>query len=158
MTKNILIFIFGAVVGILMRESMIAYLSRPQDITASCPPEIRKKLNSPDMAFMKRSRILPVGPFVVVLPGEKGQSLLAHFSIKESPYFPMVDILDDNANGIPDNLMVTDPSGHMLNLYDKNEDGTWDRYSYSNNIGTKDACSFVDFDMDGTFEGRFKLN
>ena len=53
MRKKILIFIFGAVAGVLIRDGMIAYLTRPRDISASWSPEIRKQWNSPDMAFEK---------------------------------------------------------------------------------------------------------
>lgn len=158
MKTKILILIFGVVSGMFIGVQGGYYLNGPRDISASFSPELKKKWHSPDLAFIKNSRLLSVGPFVVLLPEEQGQKLLAHISIEEPPNFPTIDIHDNDGNGIPNGLMMTDSAGNMFNLYDNNEDGIWDSQSYSTKVRTKDSCSFVDYNMDGIFDVKFTPN
>ncbi len=153
MRTRICWFLIGFFACLILGVIFFHIRYRPVDITENMGPEIGSMFEE-FVPWSRSAKGLQAGRFHVWTPADS-ESAGAWIMHGERVY-PQVFIRDSDADGIPDCVTVMDSKWKFVTVFDSDEDGIFDSHGYKTE-GILDSVTFVDGNMDGTYDTRFVL-
>ena len=148
MRTKVVWFLVGFVASWLTWAVVSAVRDRPRDYTQDWPESLRKIMAEEDVVqWLRHSNGLRVGNYGVFTPA-KSSDASALVQSRNANGLPAITILDDNADGKLDSVLVVDSAYHQFSFVDGNADGLFDSCEYTTGVDP-DSMTFRDDDMDG---------
>lgn len=139
----------GGVALSWMTWSVIGYASlRARDYTQTWPVSDREI--APEWLSNAKGRRL--GNYRLYAPADLSNVSALLFGLKADD-FPQVSIVDENADGTVDGILVVDSALRYFYFTDESGNGAFDSYEYTTGIES-DSKTFRDDNMDGQYDFR----
>ena len=146
MKKGILGFLLGIIVMFVYFHSNKLNMHTPTDQTALLPESKRQGLEEAGLGFLKNAYGYRSGDVKIFTPHEKDH-FLAYIMVGSEVWPSQIIIYDKNKDEIADYIGILDKNMHSMTVFDENNDGVWERWTYSKK--PKDAPGYADTNLDG---------